>query len=348
MILKNLLTFIKQNKAVFIIFLLVEIFTLVAFFSVFNYSLKFAEEAKELQTECRSYSFSVSDATELDEQMSKFYSKYSDTIALLYALVANGDDVVYAVYNSDYYDDRISLGTNISSDDLTNGAKKIVIHSDADFSGDEYSIGSCYTLCGTDYEVVGITYTGSAHLIPYTSLADKSLLTEITVVTNCDLTTLKASAFVSDIENIFQCTDVEKPSAYDTNVYDQTVQYVSVFGIIILVALFNIIYLYAYMLNRRGYEFAVMRICGCSTDTAVSMYYIEVLILSTGVFAVALAVHLLCVMPLMSSISPSFGYYISTKYFILSYIVYLAVETVAFVPVISKFAKTPPSSLARA
>lgn len=137
------------------------------------------------------------------------------------------------------------------------------------------------------------------------------------------------------------------PTNYDLNIYTETFKYILMFGVVIVVALFNIIYLYSYMLNRRKHHFAVMRICGCNINQAVNMYYGEILLLSVIIYAVALILHLFCVMPIMTSLSETIHYYISFEQYIFVYLFYLAVETVSFIPIIKKFSKTPPSVLSK-
>lgn len=347
MIIKNFLNFVKQNIKIFVIFLLVQIITIVAFFSVFNYGMKFTEDAKQAKQECRTYSFSVSDTSSLDKQMSEFYERYSDKISRFYASVANGEDFFEAVYTSDYYNSKIVNGKNLSSGDLNGGATKMLAKTSIDFlDKNKYPIGSYYELFGKKYEVVG-TIISKTSAIPYSSLEDKSVISEISVITNCDMTNLQRNIFADSIKETFNCGQVNLPTDYDMNVYANTINYILMFGIVIFVALFNIVYLYAYMLNRRKYQFAVMRICGCSIDKAVTMYYGEVLILSVVIYAVALIIHLFCVMPVMTGLSDSIRYYISVEQYIAIYLVYLAVETVAFVPIIRKFSKTSPSLLSK-
>lgn len=347
MIIRNFLNFAKQNTKIFVIFLLVQIITVIAFLSVFNYGMKFTEDAKQSQQECRTYSFSVSDTSALDKQMSEFYERHSDKISRFYASFLNGEDYFEAVYISDYYNDRIFNGKNLTSKDLDDGAKKMLAKTSIDFMDkSKLPIGSYYELFGKKYEVVG-TIIGKTSVIPYSSIEDKSVISEISIITNCDMTDLQRNIFADSIKEIFNCGHVDLPTDYDMNVYTDTINYILVFGIVIFIALFNIIYLYAYMLNRRRYQFAVMRICGCSTDKAVTMYYSEILFLSIAVYAVALLIHLFCVMPIMTGLSDSIRYYISIEQYIVIYLMYLAFETVAFVPVISKFSKTSPSLLSK-
>ncbi|MGN0537801.1 MAG: ABC transporter permease [Acutalibacteraceae bacterium] len=346
MVIKNLLNFAKENLKIFIIFLLVQIITLVAFLSVFNYGLKFAEDAKQRQTQCRTYSFSVSDFDALDEQMEKFYTKYSDKLAQFYAVIQNGENKILAVYTSDYYDSYITNGKNLSANDLKNGAKKMVAKTEMSMEKSNYTIDSYYELQGEKYQVIGTTLGGN-FMIPYNSLTDKSVITKIDIITNCDMTNLQMQNFSNSIKNTFPCENLQQPTSYDLNIYTETFKYILMFGVVIVVALFNIIYLYSYMLNRRKHHFAVMRICGCNISQAVNMYYGEILLLSVFIYIVALILHLFCVMPIMTSLSETIQYYISFGQYILIYLFYIAVETVSFIPIIKKFSKTSPSVLSK-
>lgn len=346
MIFKNLFSFIRTNKRIFAVFLLVQIATVVAFFSVFNYALMFLENAKELQSNCRTYSVSIFDGESLDAQMKKLYEKYADMLTDYYAVMNNGNDRIYCEYIRPS-DNIIQNGKNFSENDFKDGKKQMLF---ADYSGmtdkKKYKIGEQYELLGEQYEIIGVSYK-DVLIIPYGSLKDKSQISEVYMVLNTDLKSVYQDVFLQDVMDIFNADSVSTPSAYSMSTYSSTINYVATFGVIIIIAVINIIYLYSYIMNKRKKETAVFRLCGCSLGKTASMYLTEILFLSAVSYAVAVLIHLVAVMPLMMNITQSLKYYISPLDFIIVYVIYLLIEILSFLPIIQRVAKTSPSVLSK-
>ncbi len=347
MIFRNLFSFARKNKRVFAVFLLVQIATVVAFFSVFNYALMFLEDTKELQTECRTYSINIENSENLDEQMKKLYDKYSDQLERYYAVMENGNDKIYCEYTRPS-DDIIKNGRNFSESDFKNG-KKQILYPDYDFTSDKkkHKIGEQYNLSGEQYKGIGTIYNTDMMMIPYSSLENKSQISEVDMVFNTDLTGVYQDVFVEDVQKIFNIDSVNMPSAYSTSTYQSTINYVATFGVIIVIAVINIIYLYSYIMNKRKKETAVFRLCGCSLGKTALIYLTEILFLSAVSYAAAVLIHLVAVMPLMMNITQALKYYIAPLDFIIVYAIYLLIEILSFLPIIQRVAGTSPSVLSK-
>lgn len=48
-------------------------------------------------------------------------------------------------------------------------------------------------------------------MIPYNALTDKSVITEIDIITNCDMTNLQMENFSNNIKNTFSCDNIQPP-----------------------------------------------------------------------------------------------------------------------------------------
>lgn len=344
MVIRNLLNFARKNKKVFIIFMLVQVATIIAFLSVLNFSLMFLEEAKNNQIECRTYSFGISDGENLDVQMKKLYDEYADVFSEYYALMENGTDRIYCEYTYPS-EDLLQNGQNISESDF-NAGKKVMLF--ADYSGSEgktkHIIGEQYSINGEKYEIIGTTYR-DVLMIPYSSLENKENLKEVYVVLNKDFDNVHRDIFLRRIEEIFNIDDVHMPDAYSMAIYDSSINYVASFGIVIIIAIINIVYLYSYIMRKRRKETAVFRLCGCSLGKTASMCLTEILLFSVVSYILAVTIHLTAVMPLMLSITRTLEYYISPLIFVIVYVVYLLIEIISFLPIIKRTAKTSPSAL---
>lgn len=344
MILRNLFNFARTNKKIFFMFMLVQTATVIAFFSVFNYAMKFAEDMKSVQTECRTYSVEVYNPENIGSQMKKMYEKYSGKLLSLFAVAENGKDTVRCEY---IYDSckNVMNGTGFDKNDFYSGKKQILGLAKTDISQEKkYYIGSSYRLSGSDYEIIGTTLSDYI-IVPFYSVQDLSNVSKVSIVLNCDIDGLEYSNFINNVKNIFETDNVNTPEPYSMGVYSETINYVMVFGIIIFIAVINIVYLYSYIMNKRRRETAVLRICGCSMNSISLMYLAETVFTSAVSYIIAMLCHLLLVMPFMMKLTNTVRYYITPLQFAIIYAVYLAVEIVVFVPVIQKISRTSPSVL---
>lgn len=351
MIFKNFFSFIKENKAVFTVFMLTQICTVIAFLSVFNYAMKFVDEYKQLQTECRTFSVSFSDnsggsnflnKTELDASIDKFYQKHKGIISGIEASVNNGDDVIRAKYT--YSNERVFVGRSLSEQDLSSGEKLIIKPNFAFYATEsKTSESDTYELFGEEYTVIGIGLD-DRYTVAYNSLNNVPI-TGLSITFNSDLNNTEVSLMINEMKDTFSADGVKTPEPYSMNIYSQAIGYLLAFGIILVIAFMNIVYLYSYVMGKRRKESAVFRICGSNIIEIAKIYFVELVIISLAAYVVGLLVHLLCVMPIMMNITSTIDYFITPFEYIAIYLAYFIIELLVFVPIIIKIAKTSPSIL---
>ncbi len=350
MILRNLLLYIRNNTKIFIVFLLVQITIVVAFLSVFNYATSLVREDKKAQTECRTYTVTLSDNSRMDKKLSAFYKNYETKIRNLFVIAKTDDSSeVLCEYQYTTGDDGIMIvnGKYFSKKDFESGAKQVLAVFNLDNNAAKNDIiGTQTKINGEEYTVIG-TSVESYPVIPYASLKNNDKIFQIRLVMKYDLSNTETSHLIDDLYKSFGDIGIEKPPAYSAKTYSSAVSYISVFGIIVVIALLNIAYLYAYIMNRRLREIAILRICGCSFAETVRRCIAEVVIISIFSYLIALLLHLTVMMPLVIAVTPTQQYDITTTQFILIYLIYLTVEIFSFTPVLKKLSRISYTTLTK-
>lgn len=352
MVLKNFWRFVLRNKTVFIIFAAVQISIVVAFLSVFNYAMKTIEDFKEDEKQCRTYSVSVGEnygeKSELDNALSSFSDRYKDKLSEFYVSTVSGNVPVRAEY---IYDEKkvVALGSNFDSEDFESGKKEALsvykINSE-DTNIPDVKIGDTYKLFGEDYKIIGLTLE-SEFIVPYSSLTDIGNLSSICMVFNRDLSSVEVKILEDDIQNILGGGNITYPDQYSSNIYVSAIGYITMFSVVMFVAIMNIVYLYSYMMSRRRHEAAVLRICGCSVPKAAIVYLSENLLVSLCTYVIGMLLHIFCVMPVMKAVTTEIEYYITPIEYICIFIAILIVQTLAFIPTMTRIAHTSPSVLTK-
>ncbi len=350
MILRNLLLYIRTNTKIFIIFLLVQITIVVAFLSVFNYTVSLVREDKKSQTECRTYTVTLSDNSKMNNKLSVFYREYEQKIRNLFVITENDDgSAVLCEYQYTTGDDGIMIvnGNYFSKKDFESGAKQVLsVFNLDDNAAKNDVIGTQTKINGEEYTVIG-TSVESYPVIPYASLTNSDKIRQIRLIMKYDLSTSETSHLTDDLYKNFGDIGIEKPPAYSSKTYSSAISYISVFGIIVVIALLNIAYLYAYIMNKRCREIAILRVCGCSFAETVKRCIAEVVIISLFSYLIALLLHLTVMMPLVIAVTPTQQYDISTTQFILIYLIYLIMEMISFVPVLKKISRISYATLTK-
>ena len=350
MILRNLLLYIRNNTKIFIVFLLVQITIVVAFLSVFNYATSLVREDKKAQTECRTYTVTLSDNSRMDKKLSAFYKNYETKIRNLFVIAKTDDSSeVLCEYQYTTGDDGIMIvnGKYFSKKDFESGAKQVLAVFNLDKKKKKNDIIGTQTKSnGEEYTVIG-TSVESYPVISYASLKNNDKIFQIRLVMKYDLSNTETSHLIDDLYKNFGDIGIEKPPAYSAKTYSSAVSYISVFGIIVVIALLNIAYLYAYIMNRRLREIAILRICGCSFAETVRRCIAEVVIISIFSYLIALLLHLTVMMPLVIAVTPTQQYDITTTQFILIYLIYLTVEIFSFTPVLKKLSRISYTTLTK-
>lgn len=306
-------------------------------------------ENKQSNENERTFAVSVNDEF-LTDKLSILISERKN-LQHVYCIVNDGDKVIF----TDYYGNRygradVSFGKWFSSDDIKDGANKVVLPNypylfGSDDEGERFSIGDNIDICGKSYKAIGIGLLSEyVYQIPYNSIKDVSVISTVAVV----------------IEKFGSQKEIESFSAYLKNLFDSDLSYypqiesvaksnrqffldtILIVGIMSL-SVFNLVYLYMYILDKRKKEIAVNRISGQTIFSGVLNAYSEILIISTTVYIFCAVLMKLCVFRLLKRLGTGLFDLISFIQYLIVYLIFILICSLVFLPAIIRFMKKPPA-----
>ena len=317
MILRNLFLYARNNKSIFVLFMLIQITVAVAFFSVFNYAMNMLAQEKRTQVANRTYGVNLSDGKGIEQKMDRFSKKYGEQISDIFGLTVYKEETVLCEYQyTTGYDGLVIVnGKYFDKQDFQKGNKyAITVYHLEDNSLKNEEVGSTITFNNETYTVIG-TSAADFTVVPFSSLKDKSIITQVNIIMKNNISN---DTFLSDLREIFGTEDINLPPDYTFKTYYGTVSYILIFSFVVMVSVLNIAYLYSYIMNRRRRETAIFRICGCTFFRSAVQYLAEVATVSLCAYLIAVGVHFGAVMPLMGLATNTLRYNITLWQFRLS------------------------------
>lgn len=146
------------------------------------------------------------------------------------------------------------------------------------------------------------------------------------------------------ILNVMQNNDVT------LNGGDVALLYLKEGGIIsgfMLISVFNLAYVYSYVLDTRKREIAISRISGQTMLSAVGIFYLEMLVLSSFGYIISLIGMKLIVFPLISERGFMFVDSLNVPQCIMLYLILIFIYSIVFLPsIIIQIRKSPAEALA--
>lgn len=326
---KNMIVFIKNNVfafAVLMIGLVVSAITLL-YLSV---RIDYYEAVRNSSTLDFSQVFIENNVSatvsELRDQLLEYQNKNSN-ITQIYCKVP----VYSAGINEEYFicdltKDNIILnqaknnndmesGTFFSDDDLTNGNNVCVLSGVYDFKSKTVDCGSF------ELDVIGNLNQSSVDkgYIPYETLAKNNYIPDKVYLSfgDKDLAVVLMKNYVSDMEKEFPDWVVQ------TNVDDLASDKSDIFTsenkamiAMILVAVFNVAYLYIFVLQKRLKTIYIYKITGATNAKIFRIFSIEFFYLLIVQMVVSISVFKFIVVPIISKYDLVFGYGVSIKHYI--------------------------------
>ncbi len=355
-ILKNIYKFITKSPAVFIAFALLMILSICSALYTFNFLLSVIKNNEQALEDERTYIVEVS-APDLDSRLSKIDIK-GKGISHIYCLIDNDGEAVIA----DYYGHRIGgdgviIGKWFTETDLAYGAKKVVLpdyHSlsrQPDFEFTRYDIGDSYEINGVSYEAIGIgALSGLTYQIPYNSIDDISLISAVAVATESFGDENEIESLSTYLEQtlggeVISSPDVNEKISFAEK-YGQYLKEGAIIVGIMLMSVFNLAYVYTYILDTRKREIAINRISGQTISSAILTFYAEILILSTLGYIISALIVKFLILPGLSDRGFMFNDCIEISQYIMIYLIFILINSIVFLPsIINQIRKSPVEAM---
>ncbi len=113
-----------------------------------------------------------------------------------------------------------------------------------------------------------------------------------------------------------------------------------------LMSVFNLAYVYSYILDARKKEIAINRISGQTVFSAIIASYSEILILSTIGYIIGVLIMKLIVLPIISNLKFMFKDSIDAPQYFMLYLIFILIYSIVFLPsIISQMRKAPTEAL---
>lgn len=339
MLLKNLKSFITKNTSVFIFFMLAQIVTLLGVFVANNLTEQEVSTQKSYYDNMRTYTVMFSGTDNIEESLAEVLDE-CDGIQHIYTIFPEYDKVVCGEYygksNKKVY---ANLGRYLSDSDISSGVKNIVVPPDILY---DYSVGDTYSLNGTDYNIIGSSVDDSFH-IPFNSIDSKSTIIGVCVTTDTELTATEFEYFSKILTGIFPNSEVYPPEGNYSNQMDYFKMIMFIVILLMCLGIFNLSYLYVYILEQRKRQYAVFQICGCTKIRGALIYLAEIIVFSSVAYIVSALAFNTLLFPIVSALDSMTFYAMSLDSYVFLFICYLAAMLVVFLPCIIRYTSKSPT-----
>lgn len=358
-ILKNILNFIKNNTAIFVITIAVEIVTLLGVFTAYNYYVEKTEENKSYYQEMRTFAVTLTDTNELEENLSKVLDSGYEieriyTYTNPYSLNLTKNDFlrytepdgtvkerIAGLFCSDYYGEstlkhKVIVGSDIDLSDTENAENEIVLSSDLNRA---VKVGEMFNINGLDYLVIGIG-TDTSNYIPYNTVIKNNLpIDGLGIVLKNEVDSAIAKKFSAILTDIFKTNSVHLPEGeYGREISDYN-KYIIFTCLMLFLSIFNFVYLYSYILDKRKKQYSILRIYGCTKLKGIMIYTIEAIIISSLSYLISVALYLFVHLPVLRMLDKYTFFAMNIDSFLIVFASFILIMLCVVIPSIVKYSK---------
>lgn len=288
---KNILSLIKEYKAIFMMFF--SVFSLVAASLIYLHSFNrnLIEEGNRVTSDSRTYTVSgyieADFAEEIMEEVGNELAENNVVSTVLYAedtTDLDGVPVRLAIAYGEIDSNQIAL--DCGSLDMNQNEKEIILNDIFYMENQmEYLIHDKIYLNDETFDLKAIGHIDIQNADALITMKGfHSLDTQITGIDITFENRLK-KAELGKLQELFgEQYEVKEPPAYNSTFYRQFLSRFVLSFALILMATFNIMGLYRYIVYRRKREFLIYKIYGINSQKLWKMLLIETFILITGGF----------------------------------------------------------------
>lgn len=339
MIFKNIRDLIRNHTLLFTIFTLLLAFSFCGVLYSVNLLTNVKRNNSKTPKEDRAYVFSVNDIA-LDNKLKRI-ALDDEAFEHIYCVIDNhGERIIADFLAQDEEDGKVSFGKFFEQEDIEKGAKKVILPNYPNFSDEELAqhtvlkIGEIYTIGTTAYQAIGIgVHSQFVYQIPYNSIQDKSVISQVAIVTKSIGDKEQIRTLSSQLQSVFGGEIIQEPTAKELSFFSKhgLTDVFLVIGVT-AVSVFNLAYIYLHILEMRKKEIAINRISGQTALSVVATSYGEVFILSTVVYFICVLFFDLVILPLLGGLGYWFADSLGFYQYLFVYIVLVAIYSIVFLP----------------
>lgn len=351
LILKNIKFAYRKNKAIFILFIVIQIVITTSLIYVVSKKNSFAWSADWYDSELKTYTITSAEAFTADtvEENINELLKHAD---LLESVEVVGERFNYVYDVVSYPLNEQQEIENITSEykyysysgfDETDylGGTNSALYADvigADGNRDKTSIN----LYGVDYEVKGITdcYYFEKTILPYKAMINNKVPIENIYIRFKDVkNSSEMSKYFSVLISVFPEHQIIMPMERDMSKEETMNNQKIAIIFMMLLSVISYAYLYVYMLNSRKRVFAVYSICGCSSGRIALLLFAETLLMSIAQFLVSVALYVICLKELIIKSEPFLKFTLNAESYLQTFVISVGIMLVVFTPIILSYSK---------
>lgn len=337
LIIKDLKAFIVKNKMIFILFLLVQVVTLVGLFCAINNFEQSIDEEIKIDSNYRTYQVVTNNKNYNFDSLDILINKF-DKLEKVDFVKPFNDDINYCYeYLCNYNDTFIYLGRGLTSEEVKNGSNKIVLPFEMCY---DYKVGDTYSVNDKEYTIVGISL-GNNFILPYNSIKNTDEEINILFVTNDKLNKKEKNNLFKLIDECFEDYQIIKPINVYINYSLSNVLEMILYVLLLFLGIINLVYLYSYILEKRKKQYAILRICGCTRLKGIAIYLCEILLIALISYVFAILLFKFIVIQVIAKVDIYTTYSMQLISYLYALLIYLLITILVLFPYIKKYAYKP-------
>lgn len=333
-VLININKFFKNFSLIFFLFLfgvfisiIALMFTSNVFTSINNYNEKYSPY---LRTITVNKIFTIDNINEL------IFNLQINGLAVNNITVIVQDQPVKAsIYYNTYSKLFIQTGSYFNTDDFDNGNLQIV--STPKTSSVANRVGDTLTFFGHEFKIIGFFSDSNLCEVPFKSIPKNAVISSIQIECKRSLSTSDGHMLTKYIKSIFESEIISIPN--NTLWTPQVLLQYSFSILISLMALFNVLYLYLYILKIRQKEFLIFRLSGCSKSNGIAIFLLEILTYINIIYIGCALLYHNVLAKLIGNFNSQFTYSMDLNNYLFLYIIFIFVVLALFIPYIIKYCK---------
>lgn len=336
---QNILYFFKNNKLVFLVFILCQLVTCIT--TLYIFSVFWSTQLDRIQRNETYCTFSI-------------YLKSADlSIKEIYQLQYEKNYKKATVYLDKYnlqaqvtyppQSDRFTVtGSYFSFSAFETGSHQIIINAPSA----HLKVGDLWWSNDLPYEIIAVNYGSRAYNeVPFRALPNPKEINRITYTLNSIPNRQEKEETQNRLSELFPNSRVVSPDGVNIVILTTGFGEYFVAICVLLLALLNTSYLYQYILHRRQKQFIIMRLVGCSKNSAILIFLSEIVLIFSSVYLLSCLLLCLIIAPHFPVFNGGIPYALNAKVYFCLYPIFLCFVVLVFYRTIKKYTQANISGL---
>lgn len=338
-------TFVIEEKLIFSLFCICQIVSILCMVFVSGVIASRIEYNNSFDLEYRQFSIELGKTTtSIEKLVREFEQLRKDNSDIDNATIWIKNKDVLIKSNLMYQEPSplyIDIGNYFTKKNISSKENVILINQELTQSNKVYEIGDYLKINNKRFRVVG-AFSNDYFEIPIHCVSEIDEILQMDLVFKKPIDKWQLNKYEKVIKETFKPNSITLPKELPMGKLTENIfQNVSVLFIALL-AILNFSFLYSYLLNKRKYQYAVFRLCGCSTRLGSFLLIVELLSISLILYIICGLLFHICFSWIYPFMSENISYALNFSDYIEVAAVYILVLLLVFIPIIIKYGKKTP------